>query len=67
MLEPTAPIAVCRPPGAVGGPGNRFRTDVCGRYLDDMRPATAIVVLVLLALIGIAFTVWWFWLQGQPV
>ncbi len=31
----------------------------------SMRPATAIVVLALLALIGVAFTVWWFWLQSQ--
>jgi hypothetical protein len=30
-----------------------------------MRPATSIVVLVLLAIIAVSFTVWWFWLQGQ--
>jgi len=30
-----------------------------------MRPATAIVVLVLLGLIIAAFGAWWFWLQGQ--
>lgn len=30
-----------------------------------MRPATAIVMLALLALIAVSFTAWWFWLQAQ--
>jgi hypothetical protein len=67
MLDPIGGIPVSPAPVTAAPAGPRFGAPSMSSYLDRMRPATAIVVLVLLALIGVAFTVWWFWLQSPPV